>query len=161
MRYAEYADQPVVFLDVDGVLNDTGFPRLRRQRISHRSPITRGVDLLDPTAIHHLNDLLVRTGAVVVLSSDWRRYVPLSVMRTMLEWRGFFGQIVDVTPYLRGSERGTEILRWLDEHGPVRGYVILDDDDDMSGVRESLVLTDGHGLSARDVDRAVAILAAA
>lgn len=158
MRYAEYADQPIVFLDVDGVLNDSGFPRLRRQRISHRSPLTRGVHLLDPEPIQYLNDLLARTGAVVVLSSDWRRYVPLPVFRTMLAWRGFFGSIVDVTPQMPGNERGTEIARWLEINGPVRGYVILDDDDDMSGVRESLVLTDSHGLSAADVDRAVAIL---
>ena len=156
-----YADRRIVFLDVDGVLNDTGFRRRSVQRLSHRGPLTRGVHLLDPGPIQQLNDLLARSDALVVLSSDWRRYVPLPVMRTMLAWRGFIGEIVDTTPYLHGSERGREIQQWLDTNGPVRSYVILDDDDDMSGVRESLVLTDGHGLRAVDVERAVTVLSRA
>lgn len=113
----------VVFLDIDGVLN------------CHRTCIAfggiphttadGGVQLLDAVAIGLIGGIVRSAGAVIVLSSTWRKHS---------DWtqygRDLGLPIVDRTPSLAGI-RGAEIQDWLDRHPGVERYAIIDDDRDM------------------------------
>ena len=64
---------PVLFLDVDGVLNRTGFRPMTS--VGLRSWI-------EPELAAHLNHVCMATGAALVLSSSWREGRTLDELRT-------------------------------------------------------------------------------
>jgi hypothetical protein len=106
---------PVIFLDIDGVLN--------RKRLLSRTP--RGVerDLLERFK------LLVReTGAYVVLSSTWRHDAA-----ALADAHRQGVPFDDVLPDLRPRSRGDEIREWLRVHPNMGRFCALDDDDDGYG----------------------------
>lgn len=157
----------VVFLDFDGVLNNSThinkvvdeLDDLAHRGISTAS-LTSYAKHLDPQAVLLLNQILDASGAVVVVSSAWRFAHSMGDLQRLLNLRGFTGRVIDTTPALRGTSRGTEILMWLDGHPDVvESFVILDDDDDMSGLEEYLVLTSSlTGLTEQDVVLALEVL---
>lgn len=171
--------QSIIFLDWDGVLNSAEW---KVRRGSPQDTSLRGLTLhrIDPDAVARLNAIVHATvpDAAVVLSSSWRYEIPIGKMQDLLAARGFTGRLIGRTPlalelpiYQHLSslqkrqigqghhERGLEIERWLALHGPVRSFVILDDDDDMAGVRDRLVHTDyAQGLTDADAARAIAML---
>ncbi|MCI8729765.1 MAG: hypothetical protein HFH59_08385 [Lachnospiraceae bacterium] len=119
----------VIFLDVDGVLNDDG-PERNDQGI-----------VIDQGYIRNLNKIIEKTGAEVVLSSSWR-YSYGKYAR-----QGFHGddenveiflkrldmydiQIPGITPYLFNGHdmRPFEIASWLSRRPEVENFVILDDE---------------------------------
>ena len=125
----------VIFLDVDGVLNngtwaiemfDKGI------RVYHD-------DLLFEPSLEQLRRILDSTGAVIVVSSSWRQ-IPVAYLH-LQEWLEKFGmEIYDKTPYV-GGERGDDITAWFNRHPGDWKYVILDDDDDMGVHMPHLVRT--------------------
>lgn len=123
----------VIFLDVDGVLN-------KRSDWEVISP-ELGPYRLNSVLVERVNKIIDDTGAVIVLSSTWRRQ-PYS-----LEFISSELPIWDITD-VGGPTRGHEIQRWIDEHKPTN-YVILDDDGDMlEHQRSHFVQTDPeHGLT--------------
>jgi len=135
----------VVFLDIDGVLNN---PNTRRGSILS----------LDPVCIANLNRITRETGARIVVSSTWRRFDGIN---DILGHRGIIAEIIGITPDL-DRDRGSEIAEWLrysTRFFDVSGVVILDDDNDMGRLSDHLVQTDPViGLSDADADRAVQIL---
>lgn len=149
----------VCFLDFDGVLNSQAF----RARCQRDGTPASGFGMLDPIAVGRLNVLHAATGCVYVISSTWREMATVEVLAERLTRVGFTGRIVGATPVLNARAgyhgRGQEIRAWLDIHGPVREFVILDDDDDMGLLADRLVQTEfEHGLTEGDVLRAVAVL---
>lgn len=105
-----------LFLDVDGVLNSATF-------FAENPPMP--VTSVDPRAIRRIRRVAEATGALVVLSSSWRKQPNLvDTLRTA----GV--PIHDITPTLTGLARCDEILAWLDEHPEVTSYAIIDDDPD-------------------------------
>lgn len=125
--------EPIIFLDVDGVLN-------------HRSVFLpwKGPDPLCDDAVRRFKGLMERTEARVVLSSTWRLGAQPSrqveklrahgvLDRAHEDWRAadlpcqfVRGIIVDDDP-----RRGREIAEWLGRHPEVTRYAIVDDDGDM------------------------------
>jgi hypothetical protein len=152
----------VIFLDFDGVLcNPESISAGYKARTAPEQ---------DPYGPHDdcvsaLNRIIEQTGAVIVVSSTWRKCKnPNSAMReTLMRW-GVTGQVIGCTPVLeRGAfsvQRGTEIQQWLDtSRTPVTSFVILDDDSDMAHLRHRLVRTSFKvGLTEADADQAIAIL---
>lgn len=129
----------VVFLDIDGVLNNTEFFKRR----GHEKDL-HGPDMLDPENMEILNEILKKTGAVVVLSASSRHYKPLDEIASVFKQRGFDGIIHDRTPELWDEGRGKEIQTWLDAN-PCSAYVVLDDDvADMAHMRCRQVKTSIH-----------------
>lgn len=114
--------KPIIFLDIDGVLN-------------HESTTERiqGYRGLDPELVERGVKLIADVGAEVVLSSTWRLFPHLR--RAVDEVIPF----IDVTPEIPNGSRGAEIHQWLTTNGgaagsfrdPHRLHVVLDDDRDM------------------------------
>lgn len=163
----------VIFLDIDGVLNncntrcdDVGWRHQQGDKI--RIPI-------EPLCIERLNRLVAETGAKVVISSSWRMFADFDELGLALAGYGLVADVVGETPDVINDpvwmekwrtregvpfayerlERGMEIQEYLDNHPEVTNFVILDDCQDMAHLRPWLVLTDPCvGLDDPDVERA-------
>lgn len=113
----------IVFLDIDGVLN------CRRTCIAFggipHTTARNGRAGLDEVAIRLIGGIVRAAGAVVVLSSTWRKHSDWLEYGPALDL-----PIIDRTPSLCGN-RGTEIEDWLSRHPGVERYAIIDDDSDM------------------------------
>lgn len=147
----------VVFLDFDGVLNDEAY-LLRSDRDEEPGlSMWWWAKALDPALVELLNGLLERTGAKVVVSSSWRVGASKEWLQSVLESRGFKGEVIDVTPRSYGCNRSDEIEAWLLTH-EVESFVILDDDErariEGRFVRTSMKV----GLTRRHIEKAEAIL---
>lgn len=132
--------KPILFLDVDGVLNASGKTKQRFQ----------GCLGLCPSMVERLRRILRETGCHVVLSSTWRKY-PDHVKHLAKTIGRLWGErCIGETPILdeksgawlwSAKTRGDEIAAWLRENYIDR-FVILDDDRDMGGLLPHLVETD-------------------
>ena len=114
---------PILFVDVDGVLNRAGF----------RPAVAAGLaSWIEPELAHRLSDLVAATGAAMVVASTWREGRTLDQLRRELGIAGVVGAVVDATPVLHGAPRWHEIRAWLDRQPrrPDR-FAILDDERDM------------------------------
>lgn len=117
---------------------------------------------LDPERVSILNDVLDRTGAVVVLSTSWRNWPDQDYVSDKMREAGFTGEVVGSTIGWMGpgKSRGDEIRRWLDDFGErVEAFAILDDSDDVGALTPYLVLTDPvDGLTEAHVPRLLELL---
>jgi hypothetical protein len=155
----------VIFLDVDGVLNDQMWLHLFMD------------SEIDEIRVARLAKIVKATGAVIVLSSSWRVLVDELDDTDMYIWDDFVNklrkfdlEIYDRTPVI-GMDRPLEIKTWLDQHkGQVEAFVSLDDDFwkedyDKYGIGHCLVKTSFYGkernlggLQNRHVKEAINIL---
>lgn len=111
----ETSMQKILFLDVDGVLNN-----LAELKAQGRNAI--GEEQLDL-----LKKIIERTNCEIVVSSSWRQLPKaLKVLEAKLESRGL--KIKGQTPQLPSDdvERKEEIKAWLDQN-EVEKFAILDD----------------------------------
>jgi hypothetical protein len=160
----------VIFLDIDGVLNNEIFPNAfwaickqvdlkREQAKSLHKVVMRDEygNLFCPTAVKQLRWIVACTGAKIVISSTWRS-AGLNEMQTMWQMRDLPGEVIGVTPFLN-TPRGEEIAEWLREND-VDSYVIIDDDYDMLPEQvDSFIKTNPtYGITFKDAERAVQIL---
>lgn len=103
----------VLFLDVDGVLNN------EKSSMGAMFPI-------DKFAAFLVGKIVLDTDCKVVLSSSWR-YMKEAVDEVEKRVVPIFG----MTSTKMEGIRGNEIKEWLERHPSVEKYAILDDDDDM------------------------------
>ena len=144
-----------IFLDFDGVLNSDVF-YTRNKKASEIGDV-------DPRAVKCLNALIEKTGAKVIISSNWRHDMSLDELREVLTKRGFKHpkKVVGKTPDLgEKAVRGYEILAFLRKRNALKApFVVLDDNDDMDGVEDAFIRTSPKaGLSMAHVEKAVALL---
>lgn len=135
----------IIFLDIDGVLND--------------APTILGTGDDQPTIKHLscLKQIVEATQAEIVLSSSWRLYkrytkdVSIALAKVGLH-------LIDTTEELR--ERDEEIREWLGRHPEVEQYLILDDEDVFTEeLKEHHILTSFYeGLLPKHVEKAINIL---
>jgi hypothetical protein len=109
----EKTQRPVIFLDIDGVLNR---PSDKKDSKDH----VVATDLLA-----RFESLVSSTHARVVLASTWR-HEPDGLQKARERGVPF----EDVLPDLRPCSRGTEVKAWLAKHAHVDRFIIVDDDDD-------------------------------
>lgn len=152
---------PVLFLDIDGVLNSREcWASLRGQR--HK---------IDLTKVALLNEVVATTRCLIVVSSTWRLGVGQGKggcrailrdyglkARFRRDWR---------TPEFRADDptfpvRGTEIAYWLSRNGSP-SYAIVDDDGDMlpEQMPRFVQTSFEHGLTREHADRLIALLSRA
>lgn len=115
----------VLFLDFDGVLNTEQSYFYWKQ---HKEPERRvktdiHAERFCPIAISNLNYLCQQVADVrIVISSSWRNYFPLDVIKELLQEDGFAytERIIDKTDRcmikLGRSSRADEIKEWLENY---------------------------------------------
>ena len=104
----------VIFLDVDGVLNDWGCGGLTNEK------------WYDEKYMEQLRLLVQNTDALIVVSSTWKYSIKmLGKLAKALEEHGM--AIYDVTPDC--YDKRVEIQAYLSQHKDIENYVVLDDDD--------------------------------
>jgi hypothetical protein len=142
--------KPIVFLDMDGVLNSQEFVDLLGDDWT--------MNEVDKKAVERLNKIVEATGAEVVISSTWRMCHPLGFIKRVIQKAGGKVTIIDKTPCL-GGPRGAEIQKWLDENPGHDRFVILDDYEEMVHLWPHLVQTTWElGLLDEHVDKAIEVL---
>ena len=155
-------DEPVIFLDIDGVLNTRRHLIHLHDNEGATSLRDRHGLVFDPVAVDALTEIIEQSDAAVVISSTWRIMMSLNNLHGMWEERELPGSILDITPILRDAPRGWEIYRWLGEHRhhEFHNYLILDDDSDMLlWQKDNFIHTSGEtGVGPEHVADAVRIL---
>lgn len=138
----------VIFLDVDGVLNNSNWAIQMYDEGVH----VYAENLLDERAVRLLQKLIDATDAKIVVSSSWRRdKYAMQCLSDQLKPM----EVYDVTP-LKSSIRGDEITAWLKKHKDVEAYVILDDDSDMGDHMDHLIQTTfQRGLQPEHIEEAI------
>lgn len=162
--------QKVIFLDIDGVLNSDLWNEKNQHAIS-------GGLLIDSDKVELLSEIVIRTGANIVLHSGWKfwfnsKLEPLRkeshVLVELFEQRNL--AITDITPDFSTEEirktkkfslvKGKEILAWLDEHPNVENWIVIDDldlhNDEME--RHQVRTNQITGLTREDVNLAIDML---
>jgi hypothetical protein len=156
--------KPVVFLDIDGVLNSRQWYAHNAASHEGSSPCSTERRLweksIDPACVQRLNRILRQTGAVVIVSSSWRKRHALSEIVSILESRGFLGQIDGTTSAIGTLSRTEEITEWLAENRPSGiAWVVIDDELTSALPGERVVSPSSEtGLTDKDVEQAIAIL---
>lgn len=152
----------VIFLDHDGVIclsNNWGSRHKKQKKWGKRKssmsmkdiPIEYRFDNFDKKAIKILNQILEKTRAEIVISSDWRLYANLEELGQYYEIQGIIKKPIDITevfhftnwineeaipdynnfPWSRNEsleqQRHFEIKRWLRDHPEVTNWVAVDD----------------------------------
>lgn len=156
------AEQKIIFLDIDGVLNGHEWDDEAKSCSIRRE------------CVKHLSRIIRDTGAKLVISSAWR-YMILNREMTdcgfgyMLRTHGLIsGQPGSVVIGHVGpdgdpnnlEDRAEQILAWIERHEGIGCSLILDDED-FGFSRHGLpfIQTDSAtGLTAADADRAIAWL---
>lgn len=149
----------VIFLDIDGVLNEDITPSRTKSRVI----------FIDEEKLLRLKRIVDATGAEIVLSSTWRydrddaRY-----NGDFLELQTAFHEVgLDFYSYTPvdaiGIRRGMEIKAWLGLHPEVKRYIILDDelfDFEERGLLPRLIKTEFRdgGLTEAHVQEAINLL---
>jgi hypothetical protein len=112
----EPTQRPVLFLDIDGVLNRPHDKAVSKEHVVARDLLAR------------LKSLVSSTDAMVVMASTWR-HEPDGLRKARQLGIPFEG----VLPDLRPSSRGSEVKAWLAKHAHVDRFIIVDNDDDEYG----------------------------
>lgn len=141
----------IIFLDFDDVLNTS-------------KTLERG-ELFETAKIGLLNDILDRTDAQIVVTSNWRLAATPEELEEIMVEAGVqaAGRVTGVTPWIDDLSRGAEINAWLKNAPvPVSEFVILDDRTDMEAFSRRLVRTDPRfGLVAGQVEDVIGLLGGA
>ena len=140
----------VILLDHDGVICLSGNwgSRFKKQQRARKKlsqdvmtmPVDARFDNFDKKAIKVLNEILEKTGAEIVVSSDWKVWCSVEEMGDYYEKQGiikrpidFTGNVLDLTRVtwhrnwdLEGT-RSLEIQDWLSNHPEVTHWVAIDD----------------------------------
>lgn len=140
-----------IFLDIDGVLNGTGF-------------LGKGLPTICPMAVANLNKVVEATGAAVVITSTWRDKIHNGQMSIagfafLLRTHGLDCEIEGITERDdRLTDRGQQVSKFLRDNRRIEKYVVIDDQDNGLS-RHPFVKTDGrYGMSSKDADRCIEIL---
>jgi hypothetical protein len=139
----------VIFLDIDGVLNN-------EQVLKNNGAL----GALDSACLRLLDKLVENTGANIVITSTWRLGHSLYWLQHMFERNGFHypERMIGTTMNLSGKPRRDEINLWL-KQVPVDAFVIIDDDGDASIDGHFVCTSFSTGMTGEHCDKAEKLLA--
>lgn len=143
-----------IFLDIDGVLNSDKY--IGSGKFNLENPISQ----IDPDSVLLINKLVDKTGAVVILSSNWRLLFSLTKINKMFTKCGSTFRVTAKTPSQRkiSSYREDEVNEFLSKN-PAESFVILDDVNEFYDLKNNLVLINSLvGITEKDLDKAIRIL---
>ncbi len=149
----------IIFLDIDGVLNSFKYDLHRSEHDGN----------IDKTRLPILKRVIDATGALIVLSSSWRKhwenednFDPIGAeIDAVFESLELY--IYDKTPILSSASRKQEIEQWLLSHkDEVEAFVIIDDIfggwDELSPYVIKTSAYVGYGLMDCHAEKAIEIL---
>jgi len=121
-----------IYLDIDGVLATT------QQFYSKKRHPEWNCYRFDKKCVDVLNEILEKTNAFIILSSDWKYHYDLETMNKIFEWNGIIRPIKEFTPSLWGVKymsldeldqcRAHEILKHVHENkNEIAAWVAIDD----------------------------------
>lgn len=143
----------VIFLDHDGVL--CGDKEYKEWELTGGE-----FPPFNCTVVEMLNEIVILTGAKIVCSSDWRKYLTVHKMRKLYKEQGLVGELIGFTRIWGLSstihQRNLEIEDWLKDHSEITHWVAIDD---FPVNVEHLVHTDSKvGMSRENKTQALEIL---
>lgn len=162
---------PILFLDIDGVLND------------HTWHQPADSTTIDKPCMDRLNKIIAETGCDIVISTAWRYMVHSQVMNVigffqMLRTHGLtkHARIIGLThpdevrndgttwttSDVEKSDRGHQIQNWLNMFGADRHYCVVDDRDDL-GIQQlhaaNFIQTQSNvGMTDLEMERIIEVL---
>jgi hypothetical protein len=124
----------IIFLDIDGVLNNA------------HSMMAGPFVLFDPATINRLKEILTLTDSRIVLSTAWRNNASLKrILINELERKGINRKlIIGQTPDLSiiNKKRSDEIIFWITKNrNIIKNWVAIDDIDLLKLPRNNVVKT--------------------
>lgn len=142
----------VIFLNIDGILNDYPTDTII-EGVGGACPINEC--LIQSRPAHVLNEILDKTGAFVVVIGPKRHFLTLTYFKHVFENAGIPSlRLIGVTPVVGNKEESIKDWRSFVED-PLETFVVLDrSDDELTGLRDHLVLVNG-GLESGHVDEIV------
>ncbi|MDH5523051.1 MAG: HAD domain-containing protein [Desulfobulbaceae bacterium] len=137
--------QPIIFLDIDGVMNGSEVPYEE----------SWGIDIC-PAAKERLNRLVEETGATVIISSSYRFKYAYPKLGGIL---GLKRRVVSGATGRDIGERWRQIQAYLSENPTEAPFIILDDTWGFGPLEDRHVWVDPEvGLQDADVDIAITLL---
>ena len=149
----------LIFLDIDGVLNDEKFYKNRR----YNKFINNKYNNINYKKVKLINNICDKTGAKVVISSSWRINMTVEELQELFVFFHGKFEVIGKTP-MHGvlGNRGIEINEFLDTYGKenVEGYVIIDDDTDIQSNQLSNFVNTCYrkGITKKDCKKSIKIL---
>ena len=148
-----FPESPILFLDIDGVMNTTD-----------SALCYRGGHVFTRDAVEALRWIVRGTDCKIVISST-RRREGVQAMRALFTRKGLVAEaarIIGGTPCFVEHDtdewREDEIEAWLDGHGDKGKFAILDDKPFSVPMRKYLILTDQDSGLTMALARRVAVL---
>lgn len=123
-------DKPIIFLDIDGVLatvkqyntNPNGKLWVRKYNVYP----------FDKKCVKVFNEILEKTNAEIIISSDWRTEFMLEELVDIFEINGVIRPPVGITPFhptsmlMLEKNRAGEILKYIEEND-LTNWIAIDD----------------------------------
>ena len=124
---------PVIFLDIDGVLNHSGIDfKYYEIQIPKNLGFWTIVEF-SPNNIFYFNKLIDTLGedkVDIVISSSWRTIYSLEELQIIFKEMNIKGNLIGITPKLSFKKRGYEINQYIKEN-KIKHFCIIDDNSDM------------------------------
>jgi hypothetical protein len=126
----------VIFLDIDGVLATVQEFLMDEKKFKKKNFVAQHVRFPYPFnngCVKVFNEILLKTDAEIVLSSDWRRYWTLDQLDLIFRFNGVIKSPKDVTEIDPVSmswlekNRANEIGKYLLNNRDIKQWVVIDD----------------------------------
>jgi len=179
----------IIFLDIDGVLQGYSsqkrfehmkeMPALQKELSEKHNADYLAYDKYDVAAVYYdwdphavslIKKILAETGAMIVISSDWRRSGDLQRMKDLFEIHGMGEFVVGMTRDIEYgksaakrddscfyNERTLEILDYVSENPQIQEFVAIDDLNLSVGLEGHFVHTQ-YLITDEDCDKSIEIL---
>jgi hypothetical protein len=126
----------VIFLDIDGVLATVREFLMDRKKFHKRYYVAEHVRIPYPFnngCVKVFNEILLKTDAEIVLSSDWRKFWTIQELDYIFRFNGVVKSPIDVTNVDPVSmswlekNRANEISKYLNNNRDIEKWVVIDD----------------------------------
>lgn len=126
----------IIFLDIDGVLATTQEFLTNKERFQRKNYVAEHINIPYPFnngCVQVFNEILLKTNAEIVLSSDWRKFWTIKELDIIFRFNGVIKSPIDVTENDAVSmswmekNRANEIGKYLLHNREIEKWVAIDD----------------------------------